>query len=33
MKLHPLIGISHSLGWLVRLGITGLSAVEFLGSG
>ncbi len=31
MKLHPLIGISHASGWLVRLGITGLSAALLLG--
>ena len=30
MKLHPLIGISHALGWLVRLLITGVLAVELL---
>ena len=26
-KMHPLIGMSHSLGWLARLVITGLVAV------
>ena len=27
MKTHPLIGFSHSLGWLARFVITGLVAV------
>jgi hypothetical protein len=26
-KLHPLVGTSHSLGWLVRFGVTGLISV------
>jgi hypothetical protein len=32
VKLHPLIGLSHALGWLTRLLITGLLAVWILGS-
>jgi uncharacterized membrane protein len=31
MKLHPLIGLSHSLGWLARLVITGLFAALIMG--
>jgi hypothetical protein len=31
MKLHPLIGLSHALGWLTRLVITGLLAVLIMG--
>jgi hypothetical protein len=30
-KLHPLIGTSQSLGWLVRFSVTGLLAVWLLG--
>jgi hypothetical protein len=29
-KLHPLIGVSQSLGWLARFAITGLLAVWLL---
>ena len=31
VKLHPLIGVSHALGWLTRLIITGLLAVWLMG--
>lgn len=31
VKLHPLIGLSHALGWLTRLVITGLLAAWLLG--
>jgi hypothetical protein len=31
MKLHPLIGLSHALGWLIRLVITGLLAAWIMG--
>jgi hypothetical protein len=31
VKLHPLIGLSHALGWLTRLVITALLAVWLLG--
>ena len=30
-KMHPLIGVSHSLGWLVRFVVTGLIAGWMLG--
>ena len=30
VKLHPLIGVSQSLGWLVRFIVTGLIAVWLL---
>jgi hypothetical protein len=30
MKLHPLIGASHAMGWLVRFIVTGLLAVWLL---
>lgn len=29
-KLHPLLGLSHSLGWLARLVISSLVAVKLL---
>ncbi len=31
MKLHPLIGLSHALGWLTRLVITGLLVAWLMG--
>ena len=31
MNLHPLIGVSHALGWLTRLVITALLAVWLMG--
>jgi hypothetical protein len=32
VKLHPLIGVSHALGWLSRLVITALFAVWLMGA-
>jgi hypothetical protein len=31
VKLHPLIGVAHALGWLARLVVTGLLAVWLIG--
>jgi hypothetical protein len=31
IKMHPLIGVSHSLGWLARFAVTGLIAGWLLG--
>lgn len=31
VKLHPLVGLSHALGWLTRLIITALLAVWLMG--
>jgi uncharacterized membrane protein len=31
VKLHPLVGVSHALGWLARLVITALLAVWIMG--
>ena len=30
MKLHPLVGVSHALGWLARFIVTGLIAAWLL---
>jgi hypothetical protein len=31
IKLHPLVVVSHSLGWLVKLGVAALAASLLLG--
>ena len=31
MKMHPLIVVAHSLGWLAKLAVSGIAVVWFMG--